>query len=275
VVLKEEHEEVEEGGSMEGDFERRFGIRMQSTRSRPPRKRWSRQWQEYMESLHMGARIGRGRQYATGGNVRSLVVSPGLVMAEVRGSAPAPYRCEISCDAADAGACGRLADFLRSRPMLLARLLTGDLPEAVETRFRVEGVPLSPSDIARLSVHCSCPDGAAFCKHSAAVMFLLCETFDADPLLLLKFRGLDAAAIYGEEADTQALRQPDNPTPRQPGNPETAAPGDVAASGDLMEFPGPLPIWRGESRFAESVQECLDRASLAARRRLDAQSAAS
>lgn len=252
------------------DFERRFGIRMQSTRSRPPRKRWSRQWQAYMESLQMGARIGRGRQYATGGNVRSLGVSPGLAVAEVRGGAPAPYRCEIRCEAADAATKGRIAEFLRSRPMLLARLLAGDLPEAVETRFRVEGVPLAPSELAPLAVHCTCPDGAAFCKHAAAVLFLLCETFDADPLLLLRFRGVDAAAIYGERNDNPSTHQPVNPLSRQPDVPKTAALGNAAASGDLMEFPGPLTFWRGESRFSESVQECLDRASAAARRRLDA-----
>lgn len=273
----------ESGGT---DFERRFGIRMQSTRSRPPRKRWSRQWQAYMESLQMGARIGRGRQYATGGNIRSLEVSPGLAVAEVRGSAPAPYRCEIRCEAADAATMGRIAEFLRSRPMLLARLLAGDLPEAVETRFRVEGVPLAPSELAPLAVHCTCPDGAAFCKHAAAVLFLLCETFDADPLLLLRFRGVDAAAIYGGINDAPSTPHPDIPKSRyhvipssrypvippsrQPDIPKTAALGIAAASGDLMEFPGPLTFWRGESRFSESVQECLDRASAAARRRLDA-----
>lgn len=266
---------VEAGGT---DFERRFGIRMQATRSRPPRRRWSRQWQAYMESLHMGARIGRGRQYATGGNVRSLVVSPGIAVAAVRGGAPEPYRCEISCETADAGTCGRLYEFLRSRPMLMARLLAGDIPEAVETRFRAEGVPLAPSEVAPLRVRCSCPDGATFCKHAAAVLFLLCETFDSEPLLLLKFRGLDIDRVFGA-ADDDGLKggKAENPMggesglqpPRPSGLQAAAADVTAAASGDLMEFPGPLPFWRGESRFAESVQECLDRASAAARRRLD------
>ena len=67
-----------------GDFARKYGIRMQATRSRPPKKWWSRKWHEYMESLHMGARIGRGRQYATGGNIRELSVAPGVATAIIR-----------------------------------------------------------------------------------------------------------------------------------------------------------------------------------------------
>lgn len=249
-----------DGGS---DFERRFGIRMQATRSRPPRNRWSRQWQAYMESLQMGARIGRGRQYATGGNVRSLEITPGLAVAAVSGSTSQPYRCEIGCEAADAATGARLTAFLRGRPMLLARLLVGDLPEAVETRFRVEGIPLVPSALSPLSVHCSCPDGAAFCKHSAAVLFLLCETFDNDPLLLLEFRGVHRASLYGDASPGAAAPS------GAPESGDAQPPPDEFVSGDLVEFPGQMPFWRGESRFSDTIQECMARAADAARRALE------
>jgi hypothetical protein len=36
----------------------------------------------------------------------------------------------------------------------------------------------------------------------------------------------------------------------------------------LIEFPGSLPFWRGESRFAESIQDCIDRAAEGARKQL-------
>ena len=253
-------------------FAARFGIRMQATRSRPPKRRWSREWLAYMESLHMGARIGRGRQYATGGNVRDIAVSPGSAVATVKGGAPQPYRCEISCETVPGDVRASLISYLRSRPMLLAGLLSGDLPEAAETRFRAEGCPLAPSVFSPLAAHCSCPDGAPFCKHAAAVLFRLGERFDADPLLLLEFRGIPRAALFGppspEQPGAAALQAADpGATLPDTANPDTGAtaPADAPlASGDLLEFPGPFPFWRGESRFEDSIRECIDRAASAA-----------
>ena len=248
------------------DFERHFGLRMQATRSRPPKRRWSRQWRDYMESLQMGARLGRGRQYATGGNVRSLEVAPGVVEAIVQGSDYEPYRCRILCEAMKGKTKAKLVESLQARPMLLARMLVGDLPEEVETRFRAEGLPLTPSELAPLTADCSCPDGAHFCKHAAAVMFLLVEVFDANPLLLLKFRGVSEQDLYGdvggEGGKAEGRLQADN------GKGAVAIATEQFVGGDLIEFPGSLPFWRGESRFAESIQDCIDRAAEGARKQL-------
>lgn len=270
-------------------FERLFGIRMQTTRSRPPKNRWSRQWQNYMESLHMGARMGRGRQYATGGNIRNLKIEAGLVSALVKGGAPEPYHCKITCETPDAATAKKIADSLCCRPMLLARLLIGDLPDAVDTRFRAEGVPIEPSEVAPLAAHCSCPDGATFCKHSAALLFLLGEIFDNNPLLLLKFRGIDKSLLFGEEGlnanenhltanNAEAANSKPLPHSKSASNATNVTFQNYKAkfpestplsSESLFDFPGPLPFWRGETRFADAIQECLSRASSAANNKLN------
>lgn len=257
-------------------FERRFGIRLQATRSRVPKQWWYRRWQDYMESLHMGVRIGRGRQYATGGNVRSLEIVPGGAVARVNGSGPEPYLCKITCEAARGGVREKLVAGIRENPMLLARILAGDLPEEIETRFRAAGLPLTPSHLAPLKAHCSCPDGAVFCKHSAAVLFLMGEAFGFEPLLLLEMRGITAKRLFGLDPDelSAALlegRGEDSPDAMPPPAPNAgkATPPRPAFEESLMEFPGPLPFWRGESRFGDTVREMSDHAAAAASRILN------
>ncbi len=244
------------------DFERRFGIRMQTTRSRAPKQWWSLRWHEYVESLRMGARLGRGRQYATGGNIKSLEIGPGFAEAIVGGSGPEPYRCRIECETAGGRAGGELAAGLRGRPMLLARILAGDLPEELETRFRASGTPLVPTSFAPLSAHCSCPDGAEFCKHAAAVLLLLGEIFDREPMLLLEMRGVRCVDVFGLDRDALVAALAAPARPEIGGQPAGAgAPPRPDFTHSLVEFPGQLPFWRGESRFADTVRECSERAA--------------
>lgn len=263
------------GSPMRQPFEERFGIRAQTTRSQGRRKRWARQWQDYMEECRMGARIGRGRQYAMSGNVKSLRISPGVVEAVVRGMAPEPYNCRILCETVQGEEREALVAGLRMRPMLLALLLAGELPEQVETHFRAAGVPLVPSRLAPLKAECDCPDSAEFCKHSAAVMFLMCEAFEQDPLLLVRYRGISLDDIFGADApggaDTR-LEVPESPgadarAAEDAGVPAGTAAGAVpaleyAAEGGapLVDELGPLPFWRGDSRFCDTIRDCLSRA---------------
>jgi len=244
------------------DFERRFGIRMQTTRSRAPKQWWSLRWHEYVESLRMGARLGRGRQYATGGNIKSLDIAPGFAEAVVGGSGPEPYRCRIECETASGRAGEELAAGLRGRPMLLARILAGDLPEELETRFRASGTPLVPTPFAPLSVKCSCPDSTEFCKHAAAVLLLLGEIFDREPLLLLEMRGIRCVDVFGIDREALFAALADRTRTAAGGRPAgDGAPPRPDFTHSLVEFPGQLPFWRGENRFADTVREFSDRAA--------------
>lgn len=265
------------GASARRPFEEVFGIRAQTTRSQARRSRLARLWQEYMEECRMGVRIGRGRQYAMSGNVKSLRITPGAVEARVKGSAPEPYLCRVLCEAVGGEARKALSAALRERPMLLALLLAGELPEQVETHFRAAGVPLVPSRLSPLRVECGCPDAAAFCKHAAAVMFLMCEAFEQAPLLLLEYRGVGGADLFGAggagaaSPARSARKIPGQPwgaqdggatTPRKPGGDDGLAALDYAPEGGapLIDELGPLPFWRGDTRFCDTVRDCLSRA---------------
>lgn len=255
-------------------FEDRFGIRLQATRSVKPRTWWGREWQDYMESCHMGARIGRGRQYATGGNVRSLTISRGCAEAVVAGSGGNRYTVRAECETASGAVKKRLLGRLCA-PAALARLLAGDLPERVGTIFKAEGLPLVPTQSCPLSVSCSCPDSASHCKHVAALLFVLGEAACGNPLLLLRMRGIDEDALFGVEgfrdicakiacecADAAGESEGD-----AVGGDGPAAFANASGRGPLASLLGPLPFWRGESRFTDAIQEFLACASAENRRR--------
>src|SRR5436190_20878174 len=71
------------------------GIKAQSKRGRFGQSWWAKRWIEVLESFDIGARLGRGRTYARGGQVLSIEVGKGEVQARVQGSRPKPYAVSI------------------------------------------------------------------------------------------------------------------------------------------------------------------------------------
>ena len=50
-------------------------------------------------------------------------------------------------------------------------------------------ISLFPNGLRDLALDCSCPDFAVPCKHLAATLYLLAESFDDDPFAVLALRG--------------------------------------------------------------------------------------
>ena len=71
------------------------GIKSQSKRGTFGQTWWAKRWIAVLESFDIGARLGRGRSYARGGQVLSIDVAKGKVKARVQGSRPKPYDVTI------------------------------------------------------------------------------------------------------------------------------------------------------------------------------------
>lgn len=235
---------------------------------------WSRRWIDALERFRLGARLGRGRSYAVGGQVAELQIEPGLVNAVVQGTEREPYRCFIRFRMAEGEVKQRLVAELRRNPMLVARLLVGDLPYEVEERFLEAGVPLFPQREDDIWSQCGCPDYANPCKHLAAVYCLLGEAVAKNPLLLLSVRGIDRNELAGEEtaipvdaaAPVAAAQGPWTAeafygSPRM--SDEDAAVGKPSSgvSAPLLARLGPLPFWRGQERFMPALETVYARAA--------------
>ena len=256
----------------------RGGIHAQSVRPQATRKWWARRWLAFMEELKMGARLGRGRSYALSGQVVSVDVRPGVCEAVVQGGGSEPYRCELKFDVMPPQARREILAKLHARPLLVAQLLVRNLPDAVDLLFRAAGYPLVPTLANSFESSCSCPDYANPCKHIAAVLFILTEAFEQDPVRLLTLRGITREDLVGGRVSKFPSSQVSKSETVKPSNRQTVKPfwGEPpemepdfgpapsgAGSAPLIRRLGAIPFWRGEQRFLEAMGQCGDRSSAA------------
>ena len=250
------------------------GIRAQNPHGGHFRAWWSRRWTEALESFRLGARLGRGRNYALSGQVSTLTIRHGCVSACVQGSVQEPYESVIRFPCVSGEGKARIVRQLWQHPMLVARLLVGDLPMEIEGLFLAEGCSLFPRRTNDMTSQCTCPDWANPCKHLAAVYCLLGEAIAKNPLLLLTLRGIERSDLAREAPAESALGE-------EEAHPETtlvASPQDfygaplpevedfgeapkASLAAPLIHRLGPLPFWRGQERFADTLEHLYSRAS--------------
>lgn len=226
------------------------GIKAQSVRGKFGQTWWGRRWTEAVEAQTNKNRISRGRHYARRGQVADLGIESGQATASVQGSGSKPYRARIMVNAYSDEERGRLARELSGRPVLVAKLLAGEMPEDIEELFERLGLPLFPWGRKDLVARCACLDWMMPCKHGAAVCFLLAEVFDQDPFLLFKLRGLERedllamTSVSGTEPSGKRAKRRKSKSPgREPAKPRAGRGFSVrkAASNASVLSSEPLP----------------------------------
>ncbi len=252
------------------------GIKARSQRGSFAASWWGQRWITVLESFGLGTRLTRGRSYARSGQVVRLEIKEGAVDARVQGSRIDPYVVTIGLKRIGKAQRGKLGISLADDLALVARLIAGELPPAVEKCFANAGAPLFPERAKDLITSCSCPDSSNPCKHIAAVYYLLAEEFDRNPFLLFELRGLSRDEFMGlldaAARSTDAAQETAEAEPRAPAvlRPLTADPqrfwrgdrlppqsyADVAVGHEaapLASRLGALPFWRGEKDFLEEI----------------------
>ena len=176
------------------------GIRAQESRT-GGRSWWAMRWRARLEEMGLGARLGRGRNYAASGQVLSLSMAGPHVEASVVGTRQEPYSVTVDFRSPSGESRRRILSRLRAEPMTGARLLADDMPTEVEAFFTDEGLDLFPGGkigegVYDMTTKCSCPDYANPCKHSSAVLILLGEEVSRRPLTLLELRGISEGDLH-------------------------------------------------------------------------------
>ncbi|MFJ8792524.1 SWIM zinc finger family protein [Streptomyces sp. NPDC102462] len=197
---------------------------------------WGQAWIEALERGALDAkRLARGRGYAEQGHVDAITVTPGLVLAYVRGSRPRPYRVQVRLRTFDEADWERFLDAAADRPGRIAALLDRQLPVSLAEA----GAALLPG-AADLDPRCSCPDSGHPCKHAAALCYQTARLLDADPFVLLLLRGrgerqlLDALSRRSATAAARAAQD------RQPRPLPGVRAAEALAARELPPLPAPL-----------------------------------
>ncbi|MEU0388407.1 SWIM zinc finger family protein [Streptomyces chartreusis] len=198
---------------------------------------WGNAW---VAALEQGAldvkRLERGRGYAGQGHVDAITVTPGLVLAYVRGSRPRPYRVQVRLRTLDDSDWERFLDAAADRPGHIAALLDKEMPRSLADC----GVPLLPGP-GELEPRCSCPDRGHPCKHAAALCYQTARLLDADPFVLLLLRGRGERELLDALSRLSATRAARAAQDRGPASLPGVRAGDVLTPRALPPLPAPLP----------------------------------
>lgn len=244
------------------------GIKARSKRGEFVKNWWATRWIEAMERLMDRGRLSRGRRYARKGQVLSLDESPGKVSAKVQGSRTRPYAITIKIQPFTTGQWSRVIDALAERPIFMAQLLAGDMPQDIEDAFADAGLSLFPDSLQDLDQRCSCPDWADVCKHLAATHYILAERFDEDPFLLFRLRGRSQQQLMDELSKRQGIDiLKERSEPQYETAPLPADPADFWGAGaqdfrfpariEPPPIPHPMLVRMGAPAFLENIEELL------------------
>ena len=246
------------------------GLKARSTRGAIAQTWWSGRFIAVLESIIVGGRLQRGRNYARRGQVLSMEVTAGLVSALVQGSRVQPYRVRIGLDAFGQPEWAAAERALASSAWYSAKLLAGEMPEDIEDVFAELGLALFPASAGELSMYCSCPDWQVPCKHIAAVFYLLAEAFDDDPFRILAWRGREREELLaGLHAARGALTPGRAASAGAPdaGSPATAGEALADCLGSFFALPAPLPVTSPPAASSASILDQLPELRLAVRGR--------
>jgi len=150
---------------------------------------WSQRFTDVLESYGLGGRMQRGRRYARTGQVLTLDVRTAVVAAQVQGSRRTPYLVTITLPEPSVAQWQAIDAAMAAKVGFVARLLAGEMPPDLEAVFDSAGVALFPRSWSDVRADCSCPDWENPCKHIAAVLYVFADQLDADPWLVLTWRG--------------------------------------------------------------------------------------
>jgi len=197
---------------------------------------WSRRFTEVLESYGLGARMRRGRRYARMGQVLSLEVRTATIAAQVQGSRRRPYLVTVSLPEPSSRQWKAVDAAMAAKVGFVARLLAGEVPPDLEDVFREAGLALFPDAWDDLRSDCSCPDWENPCKHIAAVLYVFADQLDADPWLVLAWRGRTRDQILEPLRAARAQPSAEEVAPWWP-----FAPGAIPALGDGAGIGGDPP----------------------------------
>ncbi|MDR1078592.1 MAG: SWIM zinc finger family protein [Propionibacteriaceae bacterium] len=242
------------------------GIKAKSKRGDISATWWSRRFIDVLESYGIGARLQRGKTYARKGQVLSLEVLPGLVLAAVQGSRARPYQQTIRIKKYSLEQWKEIAQAMADDAWYAAKLLGGEMPDDIEKLFDRLGLPLFAARHLELDMECTCPDWSNPCKHLAAVVYLLAEAFDADPFLILAWRGCPKELLLELIAGLRGVAAGDEDPHHEPldGSPDRFwIAGELSAStpvepGNILDALPALPVRVDGRPLVETLRPVYD-----------------
>ncbi|WP_367364654.1 SWIM zinc finger family protein [Candidatus Tisiphia endosymbiont of Nedyus quadrimaculatus] len=150
---------------------------------------WGEKFLEVLKSFIEEGRLQRGSAYRTPNRLSNYRQEQNSVSATMMGNInpyfgvyKVPYyNSQITFSKLSNAA--SIISNIESDPLLLAKLVTRELPSTIST--------ILPQNSKEIETSCSCPDWENPCKHIAGLYLKIAEEIDYNPLLLFELRGIE------------------------------------------------------------------------------------
>lgn len=185
----------------------RHGLKLRSKLPFAPKTPLGQRWMRLIESAIASSKINDGAEYARTGQTVTLLIGedhPGVISAQVQGTAARAYNTRIQLHSLDAEQWDRVVQAMSHEAVYVAKLLANDLPPAIDEVFRSAGVELLPASLDAGRFQCDCQDGEP-CKHAAAISMLVAEHFDREPLSIFSLLGLPVEKLLDRIRQARAV----------------------------------------------------------------------
>lgn len=200
-----------------------------------------------------------GLEYAKAGQTASLVILPPVdefreagaaggaagaphvrIEASVQGRSARPYATVVAIDAWTRAQWDTAIEAMAREAIYAAKLLTGELPPAIDELCRSIDLSLLPRDGERFECTCTCAEPKP-CKHHATATYLLAERLAEHPMLAFNLRGMPHETALARLQEARALHTHGRSTAHASAGAKVAARPFAACLGDLGDFwrPGP------------------------------------
>ena len=140
---------------------------------------------ESIDANFSADRIVAGLTYAMDGQIRTLKLSEGKIVATVQCIEERPFKLEIEVSVLSSDDWVKVAKLMAMEARMAARLSAGRIPPTLSSMLHACS---QSTFIDKIKSTCTCKDKKP-CKHAAAAMFLVAERLLATPLIYFEMRG--------------------------------------------------------------------------------------
>lgn len=158
----------------------------------------ARRWLDLLEASASPDIIRQGADYARKGQTRTLRIEPGRVSASVQGRVSPAYRVVIESPVITPEQWENVIRLMGDQAIHAARLLSGELPGALDELFQTLNLSVPPTNPGDLHASCNCSDavaGQVWCKHACCAALLTAQELQNNPFLIFTLRGMPGEVL--------------------------------------------------------------------------------
>lgn len=157
---------------------------------------WKKEWLKAFNTIDNKNRLSRGRTYANNNAVKQINISDNGIQAQVKGSRSKPYKVSLQLTQFTQEQKKNIHGLITTHPHILQNIKLGILPITLYSLLAQNKILLFPKSFHDFVAHCDCPDAVVPCKHIAALIYVIADEIEKNPLIIFTMQGYDLLTIH-------------------------------------------------------------------------------